>query len=236
MAPVLELTRVVKDYRGLRPLRVRDLAVSAGEIVAVAGLDLAASEILTNLITGATLPDEGSVRVFGQDTSAITDADAWLTGLDRFGIVSDRVALLDAFSVRQNIALSLTLDLDELSDDVAARVGQVAASVGLDAHELDIPAGSVSPSARLRVRLARALLPSPRLLLMEHPTASMPRADVPRLASVLFKLVRERRCSTLVASADRDFTSTADREFVLDPATGGLRRQGVRAWFPRQRR
>jgi len=233
MAPILELTRVVKDYHGLRPLRFRELAVSEGEVVSIAGLDASAAEVLTGLITGATLPDEGSVRVFGEDTAAIVDADTWLRGLDRFGIVSDRVALLDSFSVRQNIALPLTLDLDELPAAIAAAVQRLATGVRLDPQELDIAAGDASPVARLRTRLARALAPAPRLLLMEHPTGSIPRPDASRVASDLFELIRDRRCSALVMSADRGFTAAADRELQLDPATGALRRHSHRAWFPR---
>ncbi len=221
----------MKDYRGLRPLRVRELSVSEGEIVAVSGPDLPATEVLTNLITGGTLPDRGTVRVFGEDTASIPDADAWLGGLDRFGIVSDRVALLDTFSVRQNIALPLTLDLEELPGDIAAQVLDLAAAVGLDADDLDIAAGNVPAAARLRTRLARALGPGPRLLLIEHPTASIPRPQVAALASQVTKLIRDRRCTALIVCADRDFTSAADRELVLDSATGNLRRRGLRAWF-----
>jgi ABC-type lipoprotein export system ATPase subunit len=177
------------------------------------------------------LPDRGTVRVFGEDTASITDADAWLGSLDRFGIVSDRVALLDTFSVRQNIALPLTLDLEQLPGDIAAQVVDLAAAVGLDAQDLDIAAGDISPAARLRTGLARALAPAPRLLLIEHPTALIPRSQVTPLASQVMKLIRDRRCAALVVCADRDFTSAADRELVLDSATGDLRRHGLRAWF-----
>jgi putative ABC transport system ATP-binding protein len=170
--------------------------------------------------------------VFGEDTAAIGNADAWLAGLDRLGIVSDRVALLDTFTVRQNIAIPLTLDLDPLTDEVAGRVLALAAEVGLEADLLDVAAGLAPPSARLRARMARAIASSPRLLLVEHPTGSIPRADVSRLATDFFRFVRARGLTALIASSDRDFTAAADRHFVLDPATGALKRRGFRAWFP----
>jgi len=231
MAPILELTGVVKHYHGLRPLRVRALTLSEGEIVALAGTDALATETLTNLITGATLPDAGSIRVLGEDTAAIADAEAWLRSLDRLGIVSERAGLLDTLSVRQNIALPLALDLDDLSPEDAAAVRDLARAVGLEPQQLETAAGDASPVARLRTRLARALVPAPRLLVLEHPTASIPRAVVPGLASGFFKLIRDHRCSALVVSADRDFTSDADRELLLDPVTGAARRRGRRAWF-----
>ncbi len=234
MPPAIELASIVKDYRGLRPLRIRGLTVSDAEVVALDGLDAAAAEVLTNLITGATLPDEGSVRVFGDDTAAITDGDAWLASLDRFGILSDRVALVDGLSLRQNIAIGLTLDLDPLPDEVAASVGALAAQAGLDARVLDTATGAVPPSARFRARLARAVSTSPRILLAEHPTASVPRSDIAGVAADFFRLVRGRGMAVLITSVDRDFVSAADRRMALDAATGGFKSRGPRAWFSRE--
>ena len=77
--PALEFVGVVKQYGALRPLRMAALEVSRGAIVAVTGLDAAAAETFVNLATGATLPDEGEVRVFGRSTAAVSDADEWLT-------------------------------------------------------------------------------------------------------------------------------------------------------------
>ena len=77
--PALEFVGVVKQYGALRPLRMTALAVPPRAIVAVKGLDAPAAETFVNLATGATLPDEGEVRVFGRSTAAVSDADEWLT-------------------------------------------------------------------------------------------------------------------------------------------------------------
>ena len=82
-APVLELTGVTKNYGALRPLRLRQLIVGPGEQVALLGLDQPAAEVLINLVTGATLPDTGEVKVFGRSTADITESAEWLTLLDR---------------------------------------------------------------------------------------------------------------------------------------------------------
>src|SRR5688572_19220869 len=118
----LEFDRVVKDYRGLRPLRVRHLAVAIGERVALAGLEVPAAETFINLATGAGLPDEGEVRVMGRATSAITEADLWLASLDAFGIVSNRAVLLEAATVAQNIAMSFSLAIEPIPPEIRAKV------------------------------------------------------------------------------------------------------------------
>ena len=63
-------------------------------------------------MTGASLPDEGDVRVFGRSTAAVSDGDEWLASLDRFGIVSERAVLLEGATLMQNLALPFALDID----------------------------------------------------------------------------------------------------------------------------
>src|SRR5215208_24828 len=135
--PVLHITHVRKEYRALRPLRLRELQVASGTCVALLGLDAAAGEVFVNLVTGATLPEEGQVRVFGLDTAAIADGDEWLRALDRFGILSDRAVLLEELTVAQNLAMTLTLAIDPIPADVRATVGSLARDVGLGGDLLD---------------------------------------------------------------------------------------------------
>jgi ABC-type transporter Mla maintaining outer membrane lipid asymmetry ATPase subunit MlaF len=152
--PVLLLTSVVKDYRGLRPLRVEHLALGAGEHVAVLGLDQAAAEVLINLITGATLPDQGDVRAFDRSTADIPDGDAWLSAADRFGIVSARAVLLDALSVVQNLAMPFSLDIEPPPPDIARQALALADQVGLAGDDRVRRVADLDPLARARVRLA----------------------------------------------------------------------------------
>ena len=78
LAGPVRARRRLKDYRGLRPLRIERLTLAAGEQVALLGFDQPAAEVFVNLITGATLPDPGEVRVLGRPTAAITDSADWL--------------------------------------------------------------------------------------------------------------------------------------------------------------
>src|SRR6516162_8521097 len=110
--PVLEIVDLSKDYRGLRPLRMRDLTARAGESIAIIGFDQPSAEVFVGLVTGASLPDSGEVRLFGRSTRSIGDSAEWLSIVDRVGIVSDRAVLLDRFSVTQNLAMPFTLDIE----------------------------------------------------------------------------------------------------------------------------
>ena len=121
-SPVVEMTGVVKNYSTLRPLRVASLSIARAERVAIGGIDAVGAEVFLNLVTGASLPDSGEIRVFGRNTAAVANGEEWLASLDRFGIVSERAVILEGATVAQNLALPFTLEIDPLTADTMARV------------------------------------------------------------------------------------------------------------------
>jgi ABC-type transporter Mla maintaining outer membrane lipid asymmetry ATPase subunit MlaF len=229
---VVEMTMVRKGYGALRPLRVQSLRVAQAERVAIAGIDAPGAEIMVNLVTGASLPEEGEIRVFGRRTADVADGDAWLASLDRFGIVSERAVMLEGATLAQNLALPFTLEIDPVSADTRARVTHLAAECDIAPEWLDQPAGELPPGVRVRAHLVRALALGPELLLMEHPTATLPEADGPAFGAVVRRVCAARALTTLMISMDAPFSAAAaDRALALEPATGALKDQSRRRWF-----
>ena len=221
--PVVHCTGVVKDYRGLRPLRLLDLQVSAGDRVVLGGIDVIGAEVVTNLINGATLPDQGEVRVFGQATHEITDGEAWLAALDHFGVVTARAVLLEGMTVRQNVALPLTIEIDPVPDALLPEVDALAAEAGIDAQWLDTLAPPLPVPLRMRIHLARALALSPQLVLMEHPTAALEAQDRAAFADDVRRVADARGFTLVAVSQDREFARrVATRHLQLHPGTGAL--------------
>ena len=155
------MTAVRKSYGGLRPLRIEALAVAPGERVAIAGIDAAGAELMVNLVTGASLPDEGEVRVFGARTQDLADGDEWLSSLDRFGIVTDRAVILEGSTLVQNLALPFTLDIDPVSRETRDLVTRLAEECDIEPAWLDQPAVTLPAPVRVRTHLARALALGP---------------------------------------------------------------------------
>lgn len=223
--PVLELTGIRRQYAGLRPLRIRNLTLAAGERVAVMGFDAPAAELLVNLITGATLPDEGVVKIAGGRTDAITDGDQWLASLDRFGIVSDRAVMMEGATLEQNLAMPYTLEIDPVPAEIRSRVAALASDCGIGGGSgwLAQRAGELPPDVRMRAHLARAIALDPMLLLLEHPTASVPEEARAPLADDVRRVTEERGLTTLVVTMDEGFaTRVAQRTLRLNGATGEL--------------
>ena len=224
----IELRSVEKDYRSLRPLRVRALTVREGESIALLGFDRASAEVLVNLITGATVPDCGEVLVFDRLTSAIQDAESWLASLDCFGIVSERAVVLDNMTVADNLAMTLTMALHDLEASIREKAQTIAEEVGLSMDDLVRPVAALSAGARLRLRLGRALMPDPKVLLAEHPNAVLEPGDHARFAADYARIVSRRRLASVVLTADSAFAGAiTSRILTLEPASGELKRLSV---------
>ena len=221
--PALELAGVSKSYGGLRPLRIQQLTVAAGEHVALIGLDQPMAEVFINLVTGASLPERGDVNVFGQPTAAIADSAEWLAVVDRFGIVTERAVLLEALTLLQNLAVPLTLDIEPLPDEVARRTAELA-------RELDIPPSAVGAAGRddsmprrvTRARIARALALDPPVMLLDHPTAALDRVDVVPIGEQVRSVATRRGAAIVAVTADQAFAAAvAGRVLTLEARPAG---------------
>jgi len=220
---LIEVRDVVKDFRGLRPLRVQLLELHEQQSIALLGFDQNLAEVLVNLLTGAILPDTGTIDVFGQRTSAIPHAEAWVQTLDQFGLISERAVILDQLTTRKNLALPLTLRIETMPDEVREQVRSIAEEVGLSEEDLETPVTSLPPLSRQRLRLGRALALSPRVLLAEHPNAPLSPEDTQVFATVFARIVRLRRIAALVLTANREFATAISSDVrTLQPATGVL--------------
>ena len=230
-AAVLEFEGVSKAYGGLRPLRIASLRVAAGDRVAMLGFDQPTAEVFVNLATGATLPDAGEVRIFGRATRAIDDSADWLATVDRFGIVSERAVLLEALTVIQNLAMPFTLEIEPPPDAVRTRAEALAREVGLDEAAWSVRVAALDAAGWLRVRLGRAIALAPRILLLEHASAKLPRGEVAALGAQLRAVAAARGIALIALTADELFAkAVAERVLTLEASTGVLKPRR-RGWF-----
>ncbi|HJZ71149.1 MAG TPA: ATP-binding cassette domain-containing protein [Vicinamibacterales bacterium] len=234
--PVLEFAGVTKHFGSLRPLRVADLRVASGQRTAIVGLDRPSAEVFVNLATGATLPDAGDVTLLGRRTSAITDSGDWLATVDRVGIVSERAVLLDRFTVIQNLAMPFTLDLEPPPPAERARAEALAREVGLDEPAWTPPLSQLDANAAMRVRLGRAVALDPAVLLLEHASASLPRAAAAAFAATVRAIAAERGIAVVALTADEPFARALDGMVLIHEAASGRLKESGGGWFAARRR
>jgi len=237
VTPVLQISGVHKRYQSLRPLRVQELTIAPGERVAVSGFDAGAAEVLVNLVTGASVPDEGEVRVLGQRTADIAGGDEWLASLDRFGIVSPRGVLLEGATLEQNLAMPMTLQIDPVPPAIALKVVELARQCGIVTSAADVRAslqvvtGEAPAAIRARVHFARAIALEPALLILEHPGAELAADERLAFGDTIAEVTNGKQVATLVITNDEEFAKrAAHRALRLEPATGALK-PIKKGWF-----
>ena len=226
--PLLEIRGLVKEHGALRPLRIRELIVEPSTIMSISGIDAIGAEVFVHLVTGATLPESGDVTLFGQNTRAIADSDAWLKSLDGVGMITARGILIEAFSVLQNIAMSFTLIVDPVDPRVVPLAGALARDVGIPQEMFDLPTGKAGPEVKMRVHLARALALEPKLLIGEHPSAALPRETVAAFGADLARVAQSLGLGLIVITADDALAKAiGGQRLELVAATGELRPPGL---------
>jgi ABC-type lipoprotein export system ATPase subunit len=231
-APILQMTGVSKTYNALRPLRIASLVVTEGERVSLGGVDAGAGELLINLVTGASVPDEGDIRVFGRLTTDIANGEEWLTLLEQFGIVSPRAVMLEGSTLLQNLAMPFTLEIDPVPAEIVAKVRALGEECGIDSERwLPIAAGELPADVRVLAHLARALALGPQLVVIEHPTVDVASDARSALAAAIARACQGRRLAALIVTNDEAFGKVvAPRNLTLDGATGQLKPL-KKGWF-----
>ena len=228
MSALLEISRLSKDYQALRPLRIAQLTVLPGDVIVIGGIDSPGAETFVNLVTGATLPDEGEVLLFDRNTREIVDSEAWLKSLDGIGMITVRGVLIGMFSVLQNIAMSFTLDVDPIDPRVVPQAGALARAVGIDQAQFDLPAGQLPLDVQMRVHLARSLALEPKILIAEHASAALPREAVSQFGADVARVAQSRGLALIAITADDVFAKAiGGRRVELVPASGELRGPGL---------
>jgi general nucleoside transport system ATP-binding protein len=181
----LQLSGISKQYPAVKANDGISLAVKPGEIHAVLGENGAGKSTLMKIIYGAVQPDEGQIRFDGAPVRVANPAMARALGIS---MVYQHFSLFDTLTVAQNVWLGL--DKSQALPAVTQRIREVAAGYGLDV-EPERPVHTLSVGERQRVEIVRALLTTPKLLILDEPTSVLTPQAVDKLFVVLRRLADE---------------------------------------------
>jgi branched-chain amino acid transport system ATP-binding protein len=227
----LQVSRLSKAYGGVQALRDVSFAVAAGELVALIGPNGAGKTTCFNVLNGQLAADGGEVLLDGRSLARLRPHQISRLGVGRTFQVA---ALFGSMSVRENVQTALLSHRGEqraLFRPAARRhVGEadrLLERVGLR-EEAERPCALLAYGALKRLELAVALAQSPRVLLMDEPTAGMAPAERGTLMTLAAELARSENIAVLFTEHDMDVVfGFADRVLVLH--LGELIAQGAPA-------
>jgi len=209
--PLLSLSGLVKRYGSTLAVAGVDLDLRPGEVLALLGENGAGKSTIVNMISGMATPDEGEMRLADRHLRFDSARAALAAGI---GVVHQHYSLVPGFTVAEAFALGrgglAPLDRAALRAEVRALGAQAGVAIDPDAR-----IGSLDVAAQQRVEILKALALSPRILLLDEPTAVLAQEDAERFFAVVRRLRDAGTAVILVTHRLADVFAVCDRAAVM---------------------
>ncbi len=223
---ILEIRKLAKHFAGLRALSDIDLSIEAGSVHAIIGPNGAGKSTLLNCLVGRLVPDTGSVAFDGRSLVGLKPHEINQAGVARVFQTPEIFAdlpLVDNLMIptfaRRDGAFRLNVwrraDRERAVRELAMHALE---DVGL-AQKAATVAGTLSRGDKRRLELAMCLVQSPRLLLLDEPTAGMSRADTNATIELLARIGAGQLTKVIIEHDMHVVFSLADRISVMAQGT-----------------
>ena len=206
----LRTIELTKSYGGRTVVRGVNLALASGEIVGLLGPNGAGKTTTFYMTVGLTAPDSGRVELDGTD---VTDDPMYLRARKGIGYLPQEPSIFRGLTVEQNIlAILETLDLNASARRV--RVRELLGELNLTGLA-KAPAYTLSGGERRRVEITRALVISPKFMLLDEPFAGIDPIAVSDIQKIIFHL-RDRGIGVLITDHNvRETLRITDRAYIV---------------------
>jgi lipopolysaccharide export system ATP-binding protein len=206
----LHTNELTKSYSGRTVVKGVNLDVSSAEVVGLLGPNGAGKTTTFSMVVGLTAPDTGRVLLDGAD---VTDDPMYVRARKGIGYLPQEASIFRGLTVEDNITAILeTLPLDGASR--RARRTELLAELGLTPLA-KAPAYTLSGGERRRVEITRALVISPKFMLLDEPFAGIDPIAVTDIQKIIFHL-KERGIGVLITDHNvRETLRITDRAYIV---------------------
>jgi putative ABC transport system ATP-binding protein len=211
---LLDVTGLTKSYRAAGEevvvLRGVNLAVAAGESVALTGESGSGKSTLLHLIAGLDAADGGAIRLDDAEVTGLSDSGRAELRRDRLGLVFQQFNLIPSLSVDDNLSFQSRI----AGRHDAAWHHELVERLGL-ANFLKRYPEQLSGGQQQRVAIGRALATKPLLLLADEPTGNLDEATADEVLALARDLVARSGCGFLMVTHSARLAATLDRQVNL---------------------
>ena len=213
--PPLAVQGLSKTFGTRKILDRFNLVVHEKENVVILGKSGAGKSVLIKCIIGLLAPDNGSIRIYGNEIVGINEAE-----LDKLrthiGFLFQGNALYDSMSVRENLEFPLRRHWIKLKQrQVDDMVMEALANVNLE-NTVDMMPVELSGGMQKRIALARTMILKPSIILYDEPTTGLDPVTARDIDQLIVKLQEKYSTSSIIISHDMNCVkNTADRIVLL---------------------
>ena len=206
----VELTGIWKRFPGVIANAGANLKVRPGTVHAVLGENGAGKTTLMNVLAGVYLPDEGTVKLHGEEQRFSKPADAIAAGV---GMVHQEFRLIPTFTVAENVVLGASPPLIAKSA-IESDVAELAERFGL-ATQPGREVWQLSMGERQRVEILKALWRDARVLILDEPTAVLTPSEAEELGRITHAMAADGRSIIFISHKLEEVTAFCDEATVL---------------------
>jgi putative ABC transport system ATP-binding protein len=210
---IIEARGVELSFGTTPALRGANLAVAAGEILAVMGPSGSGKSTLLHCLAGILVPQSGEIHFEGRRIDALGENERSALRRDQFGFVFQFGQLVPELTAEENVALPLLLA--GTRREPALRSARTwFERVGLEGLERR-RSGELSGGEAQRVALARGLVNRPRVLFADEPTGSLDSLTGEHVMDLLVGVARAEGTTVVLVTHEARVAAYADREVVV---------------------
>ncbi|WP_435819195.1 ABC transporter ATP-binding protein [Micromonospora ureilytica] len=213
MSVVIEARDVEFSFGQTPALRGANVAVEAGEILAVMGPSGSGKSTLLHCLAGILVPDSGEILFDGAGVHAMAETERSSLRRDRFGFVFQFGQLVPELTAVENVALPLLLS-GVRRKQALPRAYDWFARLGLDGLE-QRRSGELSGGQAQRVALARGLVAEPQVLFADEPTGALDSLTGEQVMDLLVGAAREQGTTVILVTHEPRIAAYADREVMV---------------------
>lgn len=194
-------------------LRGIDLAIHAGERVAIVGSSGSGKSTLLNVLSGLDQPTSGAVSLAGQNLADLSENNLAKLRNENMGFVFQFHHLLGEFSALENVSIPLLMRQMPVNE-VESAATEMLERVGLG-HRLSHKPSQLSGGERQRVAIARALVSKPKVVLMDEPTGNLDQHTGEEVQQLILELNQQLDTAFVIVTHDMKLAASLDRVLKL---------------------